>query len=126
MTAFFIDGKSSESLKLHHSNTCTSQLHMLIAITIHAVYGAQILPDHLPECTCAGPVQDSYRSHANHQRIVDKIGNSLQSFVATHTAHVNFGTERKFALTHLIGCGRRNQRIVFMLFLFQLITYKNR
>ena len=77
----------------YHSDSCSAELRVLIAVRRHSRSGVEGLTDGLTESPCAGAVENPHFSLVELNGIVKKICNGLKSLVHTHAAHIELTLE---------------------------------
>ena len=78
---------------------------MLIVIGSYAGHGVEILANESAEYAIAGAVQNAHIFAAELNGVVEEIGNSLDRFVSSHAAHIDFILETELAPAAVVACG---------------------
>ena len=75
-----------------------------VSIMADPRYGREVLADKRTEYSRTCSVKNAHAVHAYQYSIVDKVGDCLQCFIATHTPHIDILFETEFLFVHLIMC----------------------
>ena len=89
--------------KFDNRNPSSAELYMFVVEATHAWDALQVLADELPQDTGACPVEDTHLLRPYLDRIVDKVGDSLDRFVSAHAPDIDFLFEVESFLVHLLG-----------------------
>ena len=88
--------------ELDHSNTCSAELYVFVVGRDDARHGLQILPNDLPEGSCACAVKDADAGGIDQKSIVDEVGDCLQCFVSSHAPNIYLLSEVKVLLSDAV------------------------
>ena len=96
--------------KFHYRNACTAKLDVFVVSREDTRNRIQVLTNDLPQGSCACAVKNADAGGIDQQRIVDEVGDGLQSLVCTHSAHINLLSEVEVLLSDAVlrlACEKR-------------------
>ena len=103
----YINPKGGFLIQIHHGDTCSAKLHMLVFEVAHIGYGVEVLADELAQDACARAVEDAHPRHAHQDGVVDEVHHGIYGLVAAHASHVDVLVEVLFAVFHRGACHLR-------------------
>ena len=115
-----VNRKRSRLFEFDDGDAGATKLDVFVFEVLDTGEGGEVVADELAEDAGACAVQYPDRGNVGEDGIVNKVGDSLKGFVATHTAYIYFVFEMEFFLVDGIGCLGADKSMLFYLF-FQLI-----
>ena len=76
----------------------TAKLDVLVVVILDGGYSVEVLAYQVAQDAVSGAVEDADAAHADERGIVNKVHYGLNGLVTAHSAHVNIGLEREFAV----------------------------
>ena len=77
-----------ESVNINDRDTCSSELHVLVAEMADVGHSGKVLADELSQDAGARSVKDSHAWHTSQDSVIDEISDGIDGFIASHTSDI--------------------------------------